>query len=738
MPLKQNRRTSLLVKRSLALPTQVYNARIVWKRSLLRNGVVMPYWKYKKYVKYRKRRKWLPYEQHKLRMYKIAYNKQMHYNVNKYYAELLKKHKSTHVYRKYRYYWRKPEVKKNKKKIKYITKLWVYAYKSLLYQLKKNKVNKKKVAIIRQQYNKLCLILQKVAKTSVLLSKRSKNVTLLRSMRSIKLQGTLYNKYKKWIHSIRTEKNNKQSKRKKIRNKKKIGKKFKHYMRKRKRREDVQTRVKNRYVSLKMKDIAVQLFLATPSFFSNLYYYCTKVKTVMNVCLFWCANAFIINNIKERKNTVFINLFFFRNVYFSELKQGLSVYERRNERLLQKLVFSQRTLRSKNEADINKLCMLKFFLNFMYLDFLYIFLSKFKTMDSFLSDTFFIMLFDNVPSKSMSMWIKKLVNKQSVRISFINFLNGYSIKEEKQSISRIIFVLQNTSHHSSMFFMFWVLKRYTILNINMRLNTILQKTFIYILYKYKLNSESNKLSDKFILFLLKLFALNKVMLLFTASKIMHEVRKYVCTSLVFNVQIENFRISNAARNFFLQIFRIRVFDMLKLLFIYAVKFFTYQIEYTLFSYTKAQYFFFARYYYQAIPPITNARLLCNYIIIKLALGCNIKEVYDSIYTWQKYWTNKIALNYLEYKASSSLDMGDYLYPVKGIRIMCSGPSYKARRTTTNKYHMWVSDEYLTGKMPLSTMHLQIEYVQSYVVLRRSNIGIKVWLLFEEVLNLQKC
>lgn len=68
--------------------------------------------------------------------------------------------------------------------------------------------------------------------------------------------------------------------------------------------------------------------------------------------------------------------------------------------------------------------------------------------------------------------------------------------------------------------------------------------------------------------------------------------------------------------------------------------------------------------------------------------------------------------------------------MKGIRIICSGPPFKARRTTASKYHMWVSYEYLTGRMPLSTMNLQIEYVQSYAVIRRSNIGIKVWILFD--------
>jgi hypothetical protein len=80
-------------------------------------------------------------------------------------------------------------------------------------------------------------------------------------------------------------------------------------------------------------------------------------------------------------------------------------------------------------------------------------------------------------------------------------------------------------------------------------------------------------------------------------------------------------------------------------------------------------------------------------------------------------------------------MRDFLYPIKGIRIICSAPSYKARRTTQLTYLFWLSDEYLAGRMPLSTVNLHIEYVQSHVVIRRSNIGIKVWLLFEDNINL---
>lgn len=77
-------------------------------------------------------------------------------------------------------------------------------------------------------------------------------------------------------------------------------------------------------------------------------------------------------------------------------------------------------------------------------------------------------------------------------------------------------------------------------------------------------------------------------------------------------------------------------QMRELLFRYGIKLFIHQIEYTLFSYTKVQYLFFARYYYMTIPPLNSARLLCNYVIIKIATGSRIKEAFDGVYTWQTY------------------------------------------------------------------------------------------------------
>lgn len=158
---------------------------------------------------------------------------------------------------------------------------------------------------------------------------------------------------------------------------------------------------------------------------------------------------------------------------------------------------------------------------------------------------------------------------------------------------------------------------------------------------------------------------------------------------MFNSALDNFSIRNVALHFFLTILRIGTdrYQLREVLFRYSVRLFTTQIEYTLFSFTKMPYFFFARYYYQTVPPLNNARLLCNYMIIKLVSGYNIKAAFDGVYTWQTFWKDKMAIEYLSFAKKDDVDIRDFIYPVKGIRIICSGPPYKAKRTMENKYHV---------------------------------------------------
>lgn len=158
--------------------------------------------------------------------------------------------------------------------------------------------------------------------------------------------------------------------------------------------------------------------------------------------------------------------------------------------------------------------------------------------------------------------------------------------------------------------------------------SIISKTFLLLVHKYR---ASTTVTDSFVYMLLGIINFTK----YIRSKIsIMSDKYYTITLFVFNSNIDNFRIFNMASTLFLIILRIGtdLYQLREALFRYSVRLFSYQIEYTLFSFTKVQYFFFARYYYNTIPPLNNARMLCNYLIIKIASGSKIKEAFDGVYT----------------------------------------------------------------------------------------------------------
>jgi hypothetical protein len=71
------------------------------------------------------------------------------------------------------------------------------------------------------------------------------------------------------------------------------------------------------------------------------------------------------------------------------------------------------------------------------------------------------------------------------------------------------------------------------------------------------------------------------------------------------------------------------------------------------------------------------------------------------------------------------ELATFKNSLKGIRIICSGPPYKARRKVKKKYHLWLSREFITGPMPLQSMDYTIDYYQSFVIIKRATLGIKV-------------
>jgi ribosomal protein S3 len=75
-------------------------------------------------------------------------------------------------------------------------------------------------------------------------------------------------------------------------------------------------------------------------------------------------------------------------------------------------------------------------------------------------------------------------------------------------------------------------------------------------------------------------------------------------------------------------------------------------------------------------------------------------------------------------------------PISGIRIEFSGPPKKAERSKIIAYHDVIQDYRLIGKMPTHSIYADIHYYQSYIKLKRSTFGIKVWLFYNtRILNI---
>jgi hypothetical protein len=370
-----------------------------------------------------------------------------------------------------------------------------------------------------------------------------------------------------------------------------------------------------------------------------------------------------------------------------------------------------------------------FLFKFFYLYFLRSVLTRFINHSIF-SHTFLMTLLNILHYGISTNIYNILFSIYSVRNSFFRFLSGrYS--------SRLFFFLFRYKTNFTISFFTWILSRYHLLYMNIFFSCL--KTdffFLYIVLSQKKNSLIN-IYFTFQILLLRLSTLHHSKKSITNSFSHFKNVSITIHSFIFSMIRTTYIPFLIIYNFLSFVYMLRffpnIFYLRKMLFSL-----TYQIEHSLFSYSKVPHFFFLRlYYYKYMPPLTNAKIVCEYIILLLSIGLRLNHVFFRISRWQRYWQrkgNKAERHFLRTNSyTSKLSIYNLLYPLKGIRILCSGPLYKARRTVSKKYHLWVSDDFITGRMPLSTLDLHIDYYQSFAVLRRSNIGIKVWLLFSEVL-----
>jgi len=156
--------------------------------------------------------------------------------------------------------------------------------------------------------------------------------------------------------------------------------------------------------------------------------------------------------------------------------------------------------------------------------------------------------------------------------------------------------------------------------------------------------------------------------------------------------------------------------------------FSYKIEQSLLFYTNTTYLFLPTVYINTKPSITDSKIVCEYIVFCLESGYNMNQIWKDIKRWVLH-----QLFFLEnsiYYTKPITDSAASKYPLKGIRAICKGPRYAARRKRKVSFHSWVSDEFVTGKMPSQSFSSQLDFFQSFAILKSSSIGVKVWTLFE--------
>lgn len=205
-------------------------------------------------------------------------------------------------------------------------------------------------------------------------------------------------------------------------------------------------------------------------------------------------------------------------------------------------------------------------------------------------------------------------------------------------------------------------------------------------------------------------------------------------------------------------------NFFKRIYVYFYKkffnFFHLSIEYTISSFTGLQCFFLPTYYIKTFP-IFDTKLLLDYISYNLKRRHHITKIFNKISLLQQKHNSDVSKSFINlFNEFSDLkknalkfnkflpyfNLGEIyqtlnvnnIYsdqikkkknPISGIRIEFSGPPKKAERTALVAYHDIIQDYRLIGKMPTHSVYADIHYYQSYIKLKRSTFGIKIWLFY---------
>ena len=308
-----------------------------------------------------------------------------------------------------------------------------------------------------------------------------------------------------------------------------------------------------------------------------------------------------------------------------------------------------------------------------------------------------------------------------------NIPNGMYLRKRlsvSQLSNNVLSIINTSSTHT--FFSFWIYKKYITKYLNKHI--FIMKTIIYKLLKtlkiFKLN-----ISNDFYIYLNSLLSsiigntftkliskVNNLYLFFQQywknKSLFYTLQDYIIVSI--------YKSSKSYSSYYLRYYLLNFW------------YFFFFIEKTLTNYTNNNCFLFFTYNYTNTYYLNSAKLWCQYISYKLKKQISIRKIFVFIRKQQEkelheLKEHKLKLMKRNYNLNSLLNIK---YPLKGIRILYSGNLKKAKRKQRISYYIWLSDNILSGKMPLNVYRFYIDYYSTHTTLRRSTIGLKMWLLLD--------
>lgn len=169
--------------------------------------------------------------------------------------------------------------------------------------------------------------------------------------------------------------------------------------------------------------------------------------------------------------------------------------------------------------------------------------------------------------------------------------------------------------------------------------------------------------------------------------------------------------------------------------------FIYKLENTISQYLKQRVFIFFNVFYQELdtyPSITNAKIVTDYIIYSIHNQVALRSIFKKVRIWQL--ENNEHRNFLDnlfFKYQTEGKFIEYLnqfalkrYPILGIRVECSGTVKKGTRKQKIFYGDWIKDFDENTKSPNNTFSADLDYYQSFAIVKSSTLGIKVWVFFK--------